>query len=102
MAISLDHLKNELYTYFDTEISPMIRNEEVNEEMCKHIVIKLNGKFSTKYKFLAKKYGASIRVSANYAPLGIIFFMAETRSGHEKYKFKDPCYWGNGDIKCKQ
>ena len=94
MASSVEALRDELYLFFDAEIAPLIQKEEVNAEMCKHITIKFNAKFSTKYKFVTKKYGASVRVSANYGPLGIIFFMAATRHGHESYKFKDPCYWG--------
>lgn len=94
MASSLEIVRDELYSFFDKEIAPIIRKEDGSVELCKQIVIKFNAKFNTKYKYIAKRYGNSIRVSANYCPLGIIFFMAATKSGCEDAKFKDPCYWG--------
>lgn len=94
MATSSKELAQELYNFFDKEISPIIIKEDHDDEMLRHISTKFNAKFSTKYRYVAKRYGATIRVSVNYAPLGIVFFMAATREGHTPHRFEDPCYWG--------
>jgi len=94
MASLLEMARDELYEFFDKEIAPMIRNEEHNKLLCKHILNKFNAKFSTKYSYIAKQHGDSIRVAVDYAHLNIIFFMADTKNGGTQATFLDPCYWG--------
>lgn len=94
MASFLEEMKNEIYDYFDAEIVPMIKTQEHNEAFLKALVNKFNGKFGVKYTYIARKYDDTVRVSINYRPLGIVFFVAQTKDGKERAKFVDPCYWG--------
>jgi hypothetical protein len=96
MATLLETLKTELYDFFNAEIAPIIKKEIHNPVLIEAIHNKFAGKFSTKYSFMVKSYGDTIRISATYKPLGIVFFMAQTKSGGKKAKFLDPCYWGEG------
>lgn len=92
MSEFINALRDELYEFFDKEVSPIIKKDNHDDAMAKQLVTKFNAKFSTKYKFIGKRYGQTIRISANFAPLGIIFFMADSKEGFDHYKFADPCY----------
>jgi hypothetical protein len=94
MATTIEMLRDELYKYFDEELAPLIRTKDTTDELAKTMVVKMNAKFGVKYKYFAKRYENTIRISANYVPLGIIFFMAATQEGKKDQKFIDPCYWG--------
>lgn len=94
MANFLDAMKDEIYNYFDEEIAPIIKQQEHNDALLKALVQKFNGKFGVKYSYIARKYDDTIRISVNYRPLGIVFFLAQTKEGKERAQFVDPCYWG--------
>lgn len=96
MAIFLEEMRNEIYSFFDSDIAPIIKTQQHTEAFLKAILQKFNGKFGVKYGYIAKKYNDTIRISVNYKPLGIVFFLAQSSEGKEHYKFHDPCYWGNG------
>jgi len=88
-------MRDELYLFFDTEIVNIIKNDNHSPELCKIISQKFNGKFSVKYSYVARQYKDTIRISATYKPLGIVFFMAQSKNGSEHHQFVDPCYFGN-------
>ena len=95
MATLIETLKNELYDFFTAEIVSMIKKDTHGPQLLEAIHNKFAGKFSNKYAFLVRQYEDTIRISATYKPLGIVFFMANTKAGAKKYKFLDPCYWGD-------
>jgi hypothetical protein len=73
----------------------MIKKDLHGPALLEIIGNKFAGKFSNKYAFVVKQYEDTIRIAATYKPLGIVFFMAQHKSGAKKYKFIDPCYWGD-------
>jgi hypothetical protein len=97
MATFLDDITKELYEFFDAEIAPMIKTQKHEPALFVEISNKYIAKFGDKYDYIVRPYKDTIRISATYRPLGIVFFMAQTKEGSLKYPFCDPCYWGKGE-----
>lgn len=94
MANLLTSIRDELYAFWNNEISKKIKTEPHNEQLKQEIIDLFETKFSFKYSYIIKQYGDCLRVSVLYRPLGITFFMAEVKNNGKKYEFKDPTYWG--------
>lgn len=90
----IKNLRDELYTLFDEELKILIQKQPHDKTLLADIKNKLELKFAFKYLYVIRQYENTIRVSAFYKPLGIMFFMAATKDGSIPYKFKEPVYLG--------
>ncbi len=88
----IDESRAEIWKYFSQSIAPLIRIGVSETE----VECSLKNNFGGKYRYIVRKYGHTIRVSANLKSNGMMFFMAETKSGAEDYQFQHPSYeWRN-------
>ena len=88
----IDKIRQEIWDYFRSDLAPMIR-KGANVETIEN---KIQNAFTTKYSYVVKAYGDTIRLSVNLKSNGIIYFVAETLEGKEDYKFDIPSYnWRN-------
>ena len=91
----VDESRVEVWKYFAESIAPLIRIGVSESE----VECSLRNNFGGKYKYIVRKYNNTIRVSANMKSNGIMFFMAETKTGYEDHKFQHPSYDWRGITK---
>lgn len=95
--MKLESMRSKIYGFFDEKIKPLILEDFNKDDIIDSCYAVANSyPDGLNVKWVVKKYGKTIRVSAKCSGFGYMFFMIATPNHYDEYDFGVKYYGSRG------